>query len=167
MPPNGVDRTSAPCPRTRVVSRRKIPERHRRLREDRPGCKRKRSLLFIRLRSRLPLMLDPLTYCAGRARVVRETNASVFLCMSSDILLKTSPRARSPSFVLSHCASFAEGSDRASTNRPSCEARGAWRTVRDAGSKSIIFDKSPYRSSSGARTSFSLAGVHRKRHAEE
>ena len=41
MPPNGADRTSAPCPRTRAASLREILERHRRLREDRPSCKRK------------------------------------------------------------------------------------------------------------------------------
>lgn len=40
VPPNGADRTSAPCPRTRAASLREIPERHRRLREDRPSCKR-------------------------------------------------------------------------------------------------------------------------------
>ena len=48
VPPNGADRTSAPCPRTRAASLREIPERHRRLREDRPSCKeRKRGFHFI------------------------------------------------------------------------------------------------------------------------
>jgi hypothetical protein len=65
-------------------------------------------------------------YCAGRARVVRETNASVFLCRVKRNIIEKPPEGTQP--LLSHCASFAGLGSRL----------GAWRTRRRAGSKSII-----------------------------